>query len=42
MKPSITIIGAGISGLSVGLHLHREASVKIIEAVTEQVDDKDR
>jgi hypothetical protein len=25
MKPSITIIGAGISGLSVGLHLHREA-----------------
>jgi phytoene dehydrogenase-like protein len=33
MKPSITIIGAGISGLSVGLHLHREGfSVKIIEA----------
>jgi protoporphyrinogen oxidase len=33
MKPSITIIGAGISGLSVGLHLHREGfPVKIIEA----------
>jgi phytoene dehydrogenase-like protein len=32
MKPSITIIGAGISGLSVGLHLHRGLSVKIIEA----------
>ncbi|MEZ7505649.1 NAD(P)/FAD-dependent oxidoreductase [Flavobacterium sp. Arc2] len=33
MKPSITIIGAGISGLSVGLYLHREGfSVKIIEA----------
>ncbi|PKH66669.1 FAD-dependent oxidoreductase [Flavobacterium sp. ALD4] len=33
MKPSITIIGAGISGLSVGLHLHREGfSVKIIES----------
>jgi phytoene dehydrogenase-like protein len=32
MKPSITIIGA-VSGLSVGLHLHREGfSVKIIEA----------
>jgi hypothetical protein len=24
MKPTITIIGAGISGLSVGLHLHRQ------------------
>jgi phytoene dehydrogenase-like protein len=33
MKPSITIIGAGISGLSAGLHLHRKGfSVKIIEA----------
>jgi hypothetical protein len=29
MKPSITIIGAGISGLSVGLHFE-----KIIEIVT--------
>jgi hypothetical protein len=24
MKPTITIIGAGISGLSAGLHLHRK------------------
>jgi 2-polyprenyl-6-methoxyphenol hydroxylase-like FAD-dependent oxidoreductase len=31
MKPTITIIGAGISGLS-GLHLHRKGfTVKIIE-----------
>jgi phytoene dehydrogenase-like protein len=31
MKP--TIIGAGISGLSAGLHLHRKGfTVKIIEA----------
>jgi predicted NAD/FAD-binding protein len=29
MKPSITIIGAGISGLSVGLHFE-----KIIDIVT--------
>jgi len=33
MKPTITIIGAGISGLSAGLHLHRKGfTVKIIEA----------
>lgn len=33
MKPTITIIGAGISGLSAGLHLHRKGfNVKIIEA----------
>jgi protoporphyrinogen oxidase len=33
MSPTITIIGAGISGLSAGLHLHRQGfSVKIIEA----------
>jgi protoporphyrinogen oxidase len=31
MKPSITIIGR-ISGLSVGLHLHREDFCEIIEA----------
>ncbi|NRS88737.1 phytoene dehydrogenase-like protein [Flavobacterium sp. 7E] len=33
MKPTITIIGAGISGLSAALHLHRKGYVvKIIEA----------
>lgn len=33
MNPTITIIGAGISGLSAGLHLQRQGfSVKIIEA----------
>jgi hypothetical protein len=38
MKPTITIIGAGISGLSAGLHLHRKGfTVKIIEVVIEWV-----
>ena len=33
MNPTITIIGAGLSGLSAGLHLQRQGfSVKIIEA----------
>ncbi|NRT14368.1 phytoene dehydrogenase-like protein [Flavobacterium sp. 28A] len=33
MKPTITIIGAGISGLSAALHLHRQGfAIKIIEA----------
>lgn len=33
MKPTITIIGAGISGLSAALHLHRKGfAIKIIEA----------
>jgi monoamine oxidase len=31
MKPTITIIGAGISGLSAGLH-RKGFTVKIIEA----------
>jgi predicted NAD/FAD-binding protein len=32
MKPTITIIGAGISGLSAGLHLHRKVLTSNFEA----------